>query len=284
VTDVYKLKCETPDPGARHIYKLLLNSLYGAFGKNTDLGVTRIKRGADVTYDLGVLQDDDFLDEDPKALHNTKVIINTTAEGITTSFSKTYTTVRPSHTQLEAPDRQTPYEPRSSSNVSIAGAITAYGRLHMFKLKKRVGELGGEIIYTDTDSLTVDITLPDDMVSKTRLGALKLEASVIRLRVYALKKYLFQSKGSDYPVVKWAGVDRAFFKNKTFDEVVAEISNNTARGMQTAAIFTHATEAFSTYLKLVLLVGAITAFPVLAIELYLYVRPGLYSHEDRRVQ
>ncbi len=284
MTDVYKLKCETLDPGTRHIYKLLLNSLYGAFGKHVDLGVTRIKRSTETAYDLGSCGDEAFLDEDPKALHNSKVIINTTAEGITTTFSKSYTTVRPSHIQLEAPDRQLPNEPHASSNVSIAGAITAYGRLHMFKLKKRVGELGGKIIYTDTDSLTVDIMLPDDMVSKTRLGALKLEATVTKLIVYALKKYIFQSKGSDYPVVKWAGVDRTFFKNKTFDEVVTEISNNTARGMQTAAIFTHATEAFSTYLKLVLLVGAITAFPVLAIELYLYVRPGLYSHEDRRVQ
>lgn len=52
--------------------------------------------------------------------------------------------------------------------------------------------------------------------------------------------------------------------------------------MQTAAIFTHATEAFSTYLKLVLLVGALSVFPVLVVELYLYVRPGLFYHEDRR--
>jgi Sec-independent protein secretion pathway component TatC len=48
------------------------------------------------------------------------------------------------------------------------------------------------------------------------------------------------------------------------------------------AIFTHATEAFSTYLKLILLAGALSTFPVFVIELYLFLRPGLFAQEDRQ--
>jgi Sec-independent protein secretion pathway component TatC len=49
------------------------------------------------------------------------------------------------------------------------------------------------------------------------------------------------------------------------------------------AIFTHATEAFSTYLKLILLAGALTTFPVFVLELYLFLRPGLFAQEDRQI-
>lgn len=65
-------------------------------------------------------------------------------------------------------------EPRSA-------AITAYGRIHMSKLKMKVLEMGGNIIYySDTDSLVTDILLPDNMLDSKLLGLLKLEYVVVK--------------------------------------------------------------------------------------------------------
>ena len=65
-------------------------------------------------------------------------------------------------------------------SVAISAAITAYGRIHMSKLKMQVLRMGGNIYYSDTDSLVTDILLPDSMVSPTKLGLLKLEHVVIK--------------------------------------------------------------------------------------------------------
>ncbi len=48
-------------------------------------------------------------------------------------------------------------------------------------------------------------------------------------------------------------------------------------------VYTNLTEAFIAYIKVALLVGLAAAMPVLVLELWLYVAPGLYEHEKRTV-
>lgn len=45
-------------------------------------------------------------------------------------------------------------------SVPISAAITAYGRIHISKLKMKVMSMGGNIYYSDTDSLVTDILIP----------------------------------------------------------------------------------------------------------------------------
>ncbi len=48
-------------------------------------------------------------------------------------------------------------------------------------------------------------------------------------------------------------------------------------------VYTNLTEAFIAYIKVALLVGLATAMPVFVFEAWMYVAPGLHSHEKRAV-
>lgn len=65
-------------------------------------------------------------------------------------------------------------------SVAISAAVTAYGRIHISKLKMMVMQMGGNIYYSDTDSLVTDIVLPENMTSPSKLRLLKLEHVVIK--------------------------------------------------------------------------------------------------------
>ena len=60
---------------------------------------------------------------------------------------------------------------------------------------------------------------------------------------------------------------------------LAEASGDTQRRL----IYTGLTEAFFTYLKLALFFGGIVTFPVLAMQLWRFLAPGLYAQERRVV-
>lgn len=68
-------------------------------------------------------------------------------------------------------------------NIAIASATTAYARIYMSKTIKYLIENDYKIFYKDTDSLFINKPLPDDLVSSTELGKLKLE--------YICKKGIF---------------------------------------------------------------------------------------------
>src|SRR4051812_10758240 len=48
------------------------------------------------------------------------------------------------------------------SSISTASAILSYSRIYMAKAIIYVLNNGGKIYYTDTDSLVIDIKLPED--------------------------------------------------------------------------------------------------------------------------
>lgn len=41
------------------------------------------------------------------------------------------------------------------------------------KLRKKILELGGNLYYSDTDSIVTDIELPKEMVDKKEIGKMK---------------------------------------------------------------------------------------------------------------
>lgn len=71
----------------------------------------------------------------------------------------------------DAPDEE--WDPPRLSAVQISAAITACARIHMYKYISR-----DDCYYTDTDSAVLGSPLPEDEVSSTILGKMKLEAKI----------------------------------------------------------------------------------------------------------
>lgn len=77
--------------------------------------------------------------------------------------------------------------------ISISAAVTAYARIYMSKIKLEILEKGGEIYYSDTDSIVTNTELSSNLVGK-ELGKLKVE--------YLIKKAYFISSKTYCLVLK----------------------------------------------------------------------------------
>lgn len=155
VTDLYKIKRESIGP-VRFIAKLLLNTLYGVFGRRME------------TTEVVVIdeEEEDFylvtksvLTSNPLGNNKLALIVqNNVLPGTLGSFNVTH------HTNI-------PEIPSSvKSNIAIASAITSYARIHMMDFK-----LHDSCYYTDTDSIFVDDITPFEHLIGKELGQLKLE-------------------------------------------------------------------------------------------------------------
>ena len=69
-------------------------------------------------------------------------------------------------------------QPLNVTYIVISTAITAYSRIHISQVKMKVIAIGGNLYYSDTDSIVTDICLSDSIISNNELGKLKLEYMV----------------------------------------------------------------------------------------------------------
>jgi sec-independent protein translocase protein TatC len=69
------------------------------------------------------------------------------------------------------------------------------------------------------------------------------------------------------------------FKERVFELLMRPLSTVMSPGQK--MIYTALPEAFFSYLKVALLAGVILAAPVILYEMWLFIAPGLYSHEKR---
>jgi hypothetical protein len=63
-------------------------------------------------------------------------------------------------------------------SISTASAVLSYSRIYMLKVMIYILQNGGNIYYTDTDSLVTDIRLPESLCHPKTLGLFKLEAEI----------------------------------------------------------------------------------------------------------
>jgi hypothetical protein len=159
---LYNLRLKYPKGSALNlIAKLIMNSLYG-------------RMGMDDSFSNFVIIDKK--DYEKWEQRNIDSIID-----ITSLDGKYLVEVKP-----EYQDLNTMLDHKSEThniNIAIASAITAYARIHMSQTIKFLIDNGYILYYKDTDSLFINKPLPDNMVSKTELGKLKLE--------YICKKGIF---------------------------------------------------------------------------------------------
>lgn len=71
-----------------------------------------------------------------------------------------------------------------------------------------------------------------------------------------------------------------YFAPQIYEFLVRPLASVTA-GEHRRLIYTGLTEAFITYVKLALWTGCFLAFPILAVQIWMFVAPGLYKNERR---
>jgi len=97
-----------------------------------------------------------------------------------------------------------------AKNISVnqslpsAIAITAYARMYMFNIIYRLVDLGIDIYYMDTDSITINSELPADLVGKG-LGQFKLEHDIRHAYFISPKLYALETMSGE-TIVKAKGI------------------------------------------------------------------------------
>ena len=140
----FRLNYPKSDP-LNFIAKILLNSLYGRFGMDDNF------------LEVDIIHKDYYLDFQNKFFDN---ILDCQDLG-------DYKMVSYRNNEVEISEDST-----HNVSIGIASAITAYARVEMSILKNNPNF---NLYYSDTDSAYTDRPLPEDMVSSTILGKLKLE-------------------------------------------------------------------------------------------------------------
>jgi len=178
---LYEIKSTTTNPVEKTIAKSLLNNLLGRFGLNINKPISEIvtKDGLDsvlTTREVNSFKkitDNDFL-----VSYYPKI-----SKSICESYGYDYIKV------LE--EFNTGYSVENEfKDVSlvISAAVTSYARIYMSKIKLDILSKGGNIYYTDTDSIVTDIPLDTSLVGND-LGQFKLEYIIKRGYFISNKTY-----------------------------------------------------------------------------------------------
>lgn len=176
-------------------YKLFMNSLYGKFGQlkidNECIGESDIQDVySERVYDL---------DADEWSI-------------IRSYGGKVY-------------QQKTTDEESFNSFPAIAGAVTAYGRMKLWRAMEKCGL--EHVYYVDTDSLFTDMQgmqAVHDEMDEYELGSLKIEKKEYYLEINAPKDYVL---GSDVKLkgvsAKWVKTDENTFEGDRFGQPVSQL-------------------------------------------------------------
>ena len=199
VKEMYSIKSKSTGAD-RWIAKLLLNSLYGIFGRRQETLRTITINNSELPFYLTcfVVKSITKIDDNRTML----LIEGNINQQIMKQLNATYT-------------KMTSFESKVKSNVAIASAITAYARIHMNKFKQN-----SNIIYTDTDSIITTEPLPNEVLGN-EIGMFndELNGNVIEeIYVLGIKQYGYYYFDNGVKVEKsvWAGIRR---DSLTFSEI-----------------------------------------------------------------
>ena len=195
VSTLYNLRKEAKKAGDEsmvYVYKTLMNSLYGRFGINPKSTVTEVCDSD--RYDELTMRDN-FINGD--------------------KLSEKYYVVSYYTNTLECSDSE--WNAPKHSAVQLAAAITACARIHMYKYISRP-----DCYYTDTDSVVLGSPLPEEEISSTELGKLKLEYELNTGIFLGGKSYALETKQSG-DIVKHKGLAKQSVSLKWFQEQYADL-------------------------------------------------------------
>lgn len=169
VDKIYGIKSNPINKTQKSLAKSLLNNLLGRFGISLDRAITEI------------VNEERF--EIISSMHKVTSYKTISPSNILVSYvPKLDNDIINSHDldiiKLLPKFKDKEVQSLNVSSVAISAAITAYGRIHISKIKLDILKHKGDIFYSDTDSIVTNIKLDDSMVSPTELGKLKLEHNI----------------------------------------------------------------------------------------------------------
>jgi DNA polymerase type B, organellar and viral len=173
VNHFYNIK-KNSSGSERFIAKLSLNTLYGYFGRKLDLietvniHIDELEKYSVTRVIKNIMQiDDNYVTLLLNSNINTDILSAVNRDIGSLEFKSNHF----SHIK---------------SNVAIASAVTAYGRIHMIPFK-----LSGVLFYTDTDSIITATILDDSLLGK-EIGLMKDELNGLPIKeayFLGIKKY-----------------------------------------------------------------------------------------------
>ena len=198
VNSLYEIKSTTAKDDPMYlISKLLLNTLYGKFGMREEVFFTQHQ----IVSDDELFKMIDFnmiLDTTP--LHEDRQLISFISDKTKDIDHK----LNNLHQNLNI-------------SIGLSAAITAYARIHMSQFKHSNCDFN--ILYTDTDSISIDKPLPDNLVDAKKLGKMKLE-NIFQKSVYLGPK-MYGGLYDTFIVDKDGNCKAAITKVKGYKDIVS---------------------------------------------------------------
>lgn len=194
VSDLYKVKLNS-DGHIKVIAKSLLNNLIGRFGMNINKVKTEIVNKAK----LEEIQSTRVYNSYPIEITNNDYLISYYPEiskELCESHGKDYFKVYTHSTS--SIDMEVNKEFKDVS-LTTAAVVTSYARVFMSKIKLDILSKGGNIYYTDTDSIVTDIPLNYYLVGNN-LGQFKLEHEVKEAYFITSKTYCLVLKDNSVKI------------------------------------------------------------------------------------
>jgi len=188
---------ETFNSSKREIAKLLMNSLYGRFGLRYLDEVCHIYDDCDTARIHLIYKVNKVIPFED----GSELIIHSRLPRL-----DSINLIDPNASELDS--LKSEINIYQNTNVAIAAAITAYARILINDYKYHINNLGGEVAYSDTDSLVCNRDLSDDLVSGTKLGLMKLEREPTKGIFIAPKLY--------YQEYTKNGAVETYIKNKGY--------------------------------------------------------------------
>ena len=201
VNTFYKIKMNSTG-SERWISKILLNSLYGLFGRKLELLETVNIYNSDL--------------EKYMSTNIIKCIIPINKDISTLLMIKNIDSKLIKELNNTCLIEIKNFDNSVKSNVAIAAAITAYARIHMINFK-----LNYDVVYTDTDSIFTTTKIDSNLIGK-ELGLMKQELDNLKIKeayFLGIKQYGYwfvNSEGKKIEKSIFAGVKR---NSLSFNEI-----------------------------------------------------------------
>ncbi|EFQ24845.1 DNA polymerase (mitochondrion) [Colletotrichum graminicola M1.001] len=185
VQEIYKIKSTTSNKALKSISKLILNSLLGRFGLKLDKTITEFITN-DEKYQIlsatRAIVSEIEVDDSHKFITYKKGIDFDLIDSLNIDVNK----LNIKYNDLEKDDAKEG-NPKDVS-VAISSAITAYARIYISKIKLDILKKGGNLYYSDTDSIITDIPLDNSIVDNKEIGKLKLEYNKVKTGYFISNK------------------------------------------------------------------------------------------------